>query len=119
MSELEQFSYQHDVMNKSNMFTLSLANETSWDLNKSIITQKTISNEVDLSIVNTIHDSCMIVTGRNDNDEVGYRSYGFIPLAIPEYYCTNVSLGSNLQNNSCKKFTNQVSSYGVPNYKGA
>ena len=30
VSKLEQFSYQHDVMNKSNIFTLTLVNETSF-----------------------------------------------------------------------------------------
>ena len=120
VSEPEQFSYQHDVMNKSNMFTLSLVNETLWDLNESIITQKTTSNEVNVPLVNTIHDSSTIVTGRDNNDKVVHRSYGFIPLGIPEYYCTNEGSQSGFEPTKqwLQKIHQQVSSYGVPNYKG-
>ena len=114
-------------MNKSNMLTLSLVNETLWDLNKSIITQKITSNETNVPLVNTIHDSSMIIydddmiTGRDDNEEVVHRSYGFIYLAIPEYYCTNEGSQSGFEPTKqwLQKIHQQVSSYGVPNYKGA
>ena len=115
ISELEQFSYQHDVMNKSNIFTLSLVNETLWDLDKSMITHKAISNETNIPLVETIQDSSTIVPGRETDKEVVHRSYGFIPIAIPEFLFVLmkvVSLGSNLQNNGGKKFTNKLVDIG-------
>ena len=98
-------------MNKSNMFTLSVVNETVWDLNKSIIIHKTTNDEVNVPLVNALHDSSMIITRRNDNDEVVH--IGLMRLYPLLYQSINVrmkvvSLGSNLQNNGCKKFTKKL-----------
>ena len=88
VSQFEQFSYGHDIMNKTNMFSLNLVNETSWSLNHSTIVQKTTSIAIKSQSVNTIDESFVIVMEGNDESEEVHRSYGFIPLAIPEYYCT-------------------------------
>ena len=89
ISDLQQFSYEHDIMNNTNVFTLSLVNETSWDLNESIVINETNSNEVKVPLLNTKNYSSMIVTRGNDIDKVVHRSYRFIPLSVPKYYCTD------------------------------
>ena len=93
VSEFEQFSYGHDIMNKTNMFSLHLVNETSWSLNHSIIVQKTTSIVIKSPSVNTADDSSVITIEGNDESEEVHRSYGFIPLQSNGYKKLIVKLG--------------------------
>ena len=99
------------------MFSLNLVNETSWSLNHSIIIQKTTSIVIKSPSVNTTDDSSVITIEGNDESEEVHRSYGFIPFAIPEYYCTTE--GSQPECKPTKqwlqKIHSQVRTYGVPN----
>ena len=121
ISQIEQFSYEHDIMNKSNMFSFNLLNETSWSVNDCITVQKSISIGKKSPLVNTIDDSLIILTERTDRSEEVHRSYGFIPLTIPEHYCATEGSQPEFEPTSqwLQKIHEQVSSYGVPNYKGA
>ena len=51
---MNQFSYKQDVMNESNMFTLSLLNKMSWDCNKSIFIMHVIDNSANICVVDMI-----------------------------------------------------------------
>ena len=88
ISQVEQFTYGYDIMNKSNIFSLNLVNETSWSVNDSIIVQKTPSLGIKSPSVNTTDESSVILIEETDKSKGVHRSYGFIPLALPEYYCT-------------------------------
>ena len=105
------------------MFSLNLVNKTSWSLNHSIIVQKTTSIVVKSPSVNTTDDSSVIIIEGNDESEEVHRSYGFIPLAIPEYYCTTEGSQPASQFEPTKQWLQKIHShvrtYGVPNYKGA
>ena len=82
VSVSDQFGYEHDIMNKSNIFTLSLINETSWNLQKSIVVEEIVDNSISISSVNNFNDKPSMVTKRDDINEMVHRTYGFITLTI-------------------------------------
>ena len=108
-------------MNKSNMFSLNLVNETSWSVDHSIIVHKTLSLGKKSRSINTTDESSVIIIEETDKSKEVHRSYGFIPLSIPEYYCTTEGSRPGFEPTKqwLQKIHKEVSTYGVPNYKGA
>ena len=108
-------------MNKTNMFSLSLVNETSWNGNHSMVLHTLRNNSIQPPLINMIEEKSVILIEKTDKKEVVHRSYGFIPLVIPEYYCTTEGSQPKLEPTRqwLQKIHKQVSTYGVPNYKGA
>ena len=108
-------------MDKTNIFSLNLVNETSWNGNHSMVLHTLTNNSIESPVINTINESSVILIEGTDKKEVVHRSYGFIPLVIPEYYCTTEGSqpGFEPTRQWLQKIHKQVSTYGVPNYKGA
>ena len=108
-------------MDKTNMFSLNLVNESSWNGHHSLVSHTLPNNDVEPPLINTVDESSVILIETTDKKEVVHRSYGFIPLVIPEYYCTTEGSQPGFEPTEqwLQKIHKQVNTYGVPNYKGA
>ena len=108
-------------MNKTNMLSPNLVNETSWSLNDSIIKHKVTNSYTKSPSINTLVVNSVVHMEETDRSERIHRSYGFILFAIPEYSSTTEGSWPEFEPTKqwLQKIHKQVNTYGVPNYKGA